>query len=64
MDQALGRLRRECDGIGLREELKKRECFVPTDDRTFARNRRVFNARMGAKIGERLKWLMKRRKVK
>jgi ribosomal protein S21 len=64
VDQALTRLRRECDAIGLRDELKKREAFQPSDDIKFAKNRRVFNAKMGAKIRERLKWVMRRRKLK
>ena len=64
VDQALTRLRRESDALGLRKELAKREAFRPSDDATFAQKRRVFNAKMGAKIRERLKWVMKRRKLK
>ena len=64
VDQALTRLRRESDAVGLRDELKKREAFQPSGNVKFANTRRVFNAKMGAKIKERLKWVMRRRKLK
>lgn len=64
VDQAISRLKRECDAIGLKDELRKREAFIPSDDQKYANNRRVFNSKMGQKIGERLKWVMKRRKIR
>ncbi len=64
VDQAFGALRTVCRDAGLYEELRKRRYRPTTSELKLQRGQATFNKRMGSMIKDRLKWVMKRRKIR
>lgn len=64
VDAAMRRLQQKCKREGLYDELKKREFYLRPSARRHDYERKKYNRKMGEVIQERLKWVLKKRRVK
>jgi ribosomal protein S21 len=64
VDRALQKLNTHFKEAGMVEECRSREYRKTTAEEKFARNRAAHNKRAGVQISERLKWVVRRRKLK
>ncbi|KAF6259159.1 hypothetical protein COO60DRAFT_1514923 [Scenedesmus sp. NREL 46B-D3] len=64
VDRALQKLNTHFKEAGMVEECRSREYRKTSAEEKFARNRAAHNKRVGVQISERLKWVIRRRKLK
>jgi ribosomal protein S21 len=64
VDRACLNMAKHFREAGMTDELRKREYRRTTSEIKFATNRSVYNKRMGFLIADRLKWVVRRRKLK
>uniref|UniRef100_A0A383V8Q7 30S ribosomal protein S21 n=1 Tax=Tetradesmus obliquus TaxID=3088 RepID=A0A383V8Q7_TETOB len=64
VDRALSKLNKHFKEAGMVEECRSREYRRTSAELKFARNRAAHNKRVGVQISERLKWVVRRRKLK
>eukprot|EP00877_Chromochloris_zofingiensis_P013620 jgi/Chrzof1/8511/Cz03g13230.t1 len=64
VDQAWSRLNKLNKEAGLYEDLKKHRHFITTGMKKFDQTRAAYNKRVGQVIKDRLKWVIRRRKIK
>jgi ribosomal protein S21 len=64
VDRALQKLNTHFKEAGMVEECRSREYRKTSAEQKFARNRAAHNKRVGVQISERLKWVVRRRKLK
>lgn len=64
VDKAYAQLNKHFREEGMRDELRDREYRKTTAELKYAANRQAYNKRAGVAIINRLKWVVKRRKLK
>lgn len=64
VDRAYAQLQQHFKEAGMREELKNREYRKTSAEEKFNAKRAIYNKRMGMRIADRLKWVIRRRKLK
>jgi ribosomal protein S21 len=64
VDRALKKLNTHFKEAGMVEECRSREYRRTSAEEKFARNRAAHNKRVGVQISDRLKWVIRRRKLK
>jgi ribosomal protein S21 len=64
VDRALQKLNTHFKEAGMVEECRSREYRRTSAEEKFARNRAAHNKRVGVQISDRLKWVIRRRKLK
>jgi len=64
VEAAYKQLASQCSDAGLRDELKKRDHHISNQERKFGLVRHKYNKIIGQKIKLRMKWIVKRSKLK
>lgn len=64
VDRAYGYLNKQFKAQGMQDELRRRDYRKTTAELKFQAKRSTYNKRMGGLILDRLKWVVKRRKLK
>jgi ribosomal protein S21 len=64
VEAAYKQLAAQCSEAGLYEELKKRDHHISTQERKFELVRHKYNKIIGQKIKQRMRWIVKRSKLK